>query len=233
MEQYDSAVHYLTLAVEAAKMSKDSFWIALATGNLGHAYYKMGRYDEAWPLIETDYKVSIRMNQPGSASNAAHTLATMALYKGSLHEAEEYMRYADKNKITYEPEGLINYYSNLYTYTRLKGNFALAVQYADSLDLYTKRLEADRDKKILEQAKLRVQVDKYNKSAIHGRQNSFWVKDMLPAKSAKNEHHHLSDQDNAKTHKGAASLWKLGCAPMIKSRLKCACYGKYQHYVIN
>lgn len=93
----------------------------------------MGRYDEAWPLIETDYKVSIRMNQPGSAANAAQSLATMALYKGSLNEAEQYMRYADKNKITYEPEGLINYYSNLYTYTRLKGNFALAVQYADSL----------------------------------------------------------------------------------------------------
>ena len=162
MEQYDSAVHYLAQAVEAAKVGKDTFWVALTTGNLGHAYYKMGRYDKAWPLIETDYKVSIRMNQPGSASNAAQTLATMALYKGSLHEAEQYMRYADKNKITYEPEGLINYYSNLYTYTRLKGNFALAVQYADSLDLYTKRLEADRDKKILEQAKLRVQVDKYN-----------------------------------------------------------------------
>lgn len=162
MEQYDSAVHYLTLAVEAAKMSKDSFWIGLATGNLGHAYYKMGRYDEAWPLIETDYTVSIRMNQPGSAANAAQSLATMALHKGALREAEEYMRYADKNKSTYEPESLINYYGNLYTYTRLKGNFALAVQYADSLDLYTKRLEAERDKKILEQAKLRVQVDKYN-----------------------------------------------------------------------
>ncbi|MBL0006611.1 MAG: hypothetical protein IPP25_05325 [Saprospiraceae bacterium] len=61
------------------------------------------------------------MNPASSAANAAQTLATMALYKGSLHEAEEYMRYADKNKITYEPEGLINYYSNLYTYTRLKG----------------------------------------------------------------------------------------------------------------
>jgi Tfp pilus assembly protein PilF len=162
MEQYDSAVHYLSLAVEAAKVANDTFWIALTTGNLGHAYYKMGRYDEAWPLIETDYTVSIRMNQPGSAANAAQSLATMALHKGALHEAEEYMRYADKNKSTYEPESLINYYANLYTYTRLKGNFALAVQYADSLDLYTKRLEAERDKKILEQAKLRVQVDKYN-----------------------------------------------------------------------
>jgi len=162
LEQYDSAAYFLRLAVEAAQISRDSFWIGLTKGNLGNVYYKMGRYDEAWPLIETDFKESIRMNQPGSASNAAQTLATMALYKGRIAEAEEYMRYAAQNKITYQVEGLITYFTNLYTYTRLKGDYAKAVQYADSLDHYKQVLEIARDKKILEHAKLQVQVDKYN-----------------------------------------------------------------------
>ena len=162
LEQYDSAAHYLKLAVESAEMSKDSFWIALAKGNLGNIYYKMGRYDDAWPLIETDFKESIRMNQRGSASNAAQTLATMALYEGRIAEAESYMDYAARNKTSYQLEMLITYFTNLYTYTRLKGDYAMAVQYADSLDHYKLILEEARDKKILEQAKLQVQVDKYN-----------------------------------------------------------------------
>ena len=162
LEQYDSAAYYLRLAVQAAETGRDSFWIGLTKGNLGHVYYKMGRYKDAWPLIETDFKEGIRMKQPGSASNAAQTLATMALYEGRIAEAEAYMDYAAKNKITYQLEGLIAFFSNQYAYTRLKGDYGKAVQYADSLNHYTQILEEGRDKKILEHAKLQVQVDKYN-----------------------------------------------------------------------
>ena len=76
------------------------------------------------------------MKQPGSASNAAQTLATMALYEGRIAEAESYMDYAARNKTSYQLEMLITFFSNLYTYTRLKGDYASAVQYADSLNHY-------------------------------------------------------------------------------------------------
>jgi DNA-binding CsgD family transcriptional regulator len=59
-------------------------------------------------------------------------------------------------------DGMITYHTNLFTYNKLKGDFQQAVNYADSLAWYKGRREKERDRRIIEQAAMRVQVAKYN-----------------------------------------------------------------------
>src|SRR5258706_14545886 len=57
---------------------------------------------------------------------------------------------------------MITYFRNLFIYNKIKKDFQQAVLYADSLQKYEVRFAKVIDKRILDQAEMRVQVAKYN-----------------------------------------------------------------------
>jgi hypothetical protein len=161
LEQYDSAIHYLTLAHDESVLVRDTFWAALTDGNKGYVYYLQGKYDEAMPLMETDYKQSIRYGEWPSAVNAAMTLATIHLKKGDVSKAEFYLDYALKNKNYGNLREMAGFFKNLATINRLKGNDQQAFNDMDSFLIYKERYEKEKNTKTINQAKLKVEVEQH------------------------------------------------------------------------
>lgn len=160
--EFDSAVHYLTLSRDHAMMQKDTFWAALTSGNIGNAFFKSGDVQRAIPYIELDYKESIRANEMGSAVNASCLLANIELKKGNIRKAEEYLRFATDHLDTTRIENMVMYYSNLFEYSKQSGDDHKAVQYADLLSTYKARKDKLLDKRILDQAKMKVAILQYD-----------------------------------------------------------------------
>lgn len=162
MMEYDSAIHYLQLSNEISRIQKDSFWVALTNGNLGLVYYKKGDLDKAAELVKADYEGSIKAGVYGSAVNAGTLLANIELQRGHTERIEEYIRFSRTYMDTGNIEGMIGYFRNMFAYNKLKGEYQEALLYADSLDRYQKRYDKVIDQNMLDQTKLRVQIDKYN-----------------------------------------------------------------------
>jgi tetratricopeptide (TPR) repeat protein len=162
LKNYDSAAIWYRKSYKAAAKQKDSFYMALANGNLGYSYYLQGRYADALPLIETDYRVSIRVGERGSAANAAMALASVFIMQGELVKAEQYLTasrpvvYAERNIRLFQM-----WYDNLYRFYKAKGEFQKAQLYADSVLAYKDSLALQRDKKLFNQTVLKVQTEKY------------------------------------------------------------------------
>lgn len=161
MEQYDSAIHYLTLAHDASLIARDTFWAALADGNKGFIYYLQGKYAEALPLVEMDFKQSLKYKEYASAVNAAMSLATMYIQKGEVSQAEKYLNFAKQYKDLGNLREMAGFYKNLSLISRLNGNYQQAFQEIDSFLIYKDRYEKERNAKIINQAKMKVEVDRY------------------------------------------------------------------------
>jgi tetratricopeptide (TPR) repeat protein len=161
LEQYDSAMHYFTLAHDIAAMAGDTFWAALANGNKGNILMLQGKYDDALPLMEADYQSSIRYGEWSSAVNAALALANIHLQRGEIDKAESYLAYAMKNRNNNNAREMTGFYKSLATISRLKGNYDEAFKAMDSFLVYKERDEKERNIKTINQAKLKVEVENH------------------------------------------------------------------------
>jgi tetratricopeptide (TPR) repeat protein len=162
LKQYDSAVIWYNKSYEAAVALKDSFYMALAQGNLGSAYYLQEQYDKALPLLEADYKGSMQANETGSATNAAVTIAAIYIKKGQPELADQYMN--QSRQYVYGSGNIIlmkNWYENLYNLSKAKGDYTNIGLYADSLMVYKDSVAAMRDKKAFSQAVLKLETEKH------------------------------------------------------------------------
>jgi tetratricopeptide (TPR) repeat protein len=160
--QYDSAALWYHKSYETAAAVKDSFYMALANGNLGYTYYLQQQYDKALPLVETDYSESMRAGETGSATNAALTLSAIYIKKGQPTVAEKYM--ALVKPLVYTSRNIVvlkNWYENLYQLYKAKNNQELSLLYADSLLAYKDSVAAMRDLKAFNQAVLRLETEKH------------------------------------------------------------------------
>jgi tetratricopeptide (TPR) repeat protein len=159
--QYDSAIHYMTLSMTLAELNKDSFWISLMYGNMGNILFRQGDFERARPYLEKDYHGSRRAGFLGSAANAAMLLANISLQEGKPDEAEEYIRFSKSHKDTFDLVSMSQYLQGQYTYHKMKGDYSLAISYADSLHRLEKRKDLVLDKSILDQAEIRVKIANY------------------------------------------------------------------------
>jgi len=165
--EYDSAIVSYQEAHEAAKKINHEFWIALTGGNLGYVYFLKGDPDRALPLMTEDYNVSLKSNQVGSALNASLSLASLHLGKGQREEAEKYIDFFTKHIDRKDDHAMKIFYENLYWLEKLKGNFQLATFYMDSATVYGKRYESNRDRTILEKAKLQLEMARHTGELQH------------------------------------------------------------------
>lgn len=162
LSQYDSAIDYFILSHDNASIQQDSFWTMLTFGNTGNAFYKSGNFDLAVPFIEADYAGSIQAGEYGSAVNAAGLLANIAMKKGDLKKATEYIEFANTHIDTSSIESMVIYYENLVEYSKQTGDDDLAIQYADSLSKYQARKEKLLAKRRLDQSQIKLAIDDYN-----------------------------------------------------------------------
>jgi tetratricopeptide (TPR) repeat protein len=161
LQNFDSAVHYFKRSYDLAAMRQDSSWMALTAGNIGNAYFKSGRMEQALPYLEQDYKESRRLGAIGSAVNASSTLAHVELQRGNLQQAESYLAFA-RTHLDQFLDTRLSFYENLHLYHKLKGENDLSLQYADSVFALKRQKELERDRNILEQAKMKAAYEQYN-----------------------------------------------------------------------
>ncbi|MEP6646521.1 MAG: hypothetical protein ABJC12_05490 [Saprospiraceae bacterium] len=181
MQNFDSAVYYFKVSHDLAAQRKDSSWMALTTGNIGNAYFKSGRINDALPYLEQDYKESLRLGAIGSAVNAAGTLADVELRRGNLQKAESYLAFARTHLDQYLDTRL-SFYENLYLYHKLKGENTLSLQYADSVFVLKRQKEKERDRNVLEQAKLKAEYEQYTGEInllTQARQRQLMIRNLL------------------------------------------------------
>ena len=162
LDQLDSAIYYFKSAHTEAAAFPDSFWAALANGNLGNVYYLQGRYDDAIPLMETDFKESDRSAEWQSAVNAAMILANIYMKKGMNQQAGVYLDYGLKNINYGSVRDLPGFYNNLATISRLKGDFTKAFDYLDSSRVYSEKQRKMNDTQVINQAKLKLEVEQHD-----------------------------------------------------------------------
>jgi DNA-binding CsgD family transcriptional regulator len=162
LKLYDSAAVYFKESHREAARYKDSFYMALADGNLGYTYFLSGNDSAALPLLLEDYKASIKAKEWGSASNAAMTLATLSVKKGLSAQADEYLQFA--KKYVYQGNDVRVYkiwYNNLYLLSRIKGDYKSMAMYADSLLLYKDSVQQQQSQKTLHQAQLKLETEQH------------------------------------------------------------------------
>jgi hypothetical protein len=162
LKQYDSAAIWYNKSYEAAVEFKDSFYMALAQGNLGFTYYLQQQYDKALPLLEADYKGSTQAGEAGSATNAAITIAAIYIKKGQPEQADRYMNLSRQYIYSFGNASVMkSWYENLYNLSKAKADYKNASLYADSLLVYKDSVEAMRDKKAFNQAVLKLETEKH------------------------------------------------------------------------
>lgn len=162
LKQYDSAAVWYHQSYNAAAAFKDSFYMALANGNLGATYYVQQKYDEALPLVEADYIASTRAGETGSAINAALILASIYINKDQLALAQKYMdlsrQFVFSNR---DVNQLKKWYENLFQLSKVNGDSRNTALYADSLLFYKDSVTALNDKKAYNQAVLKIETEKH------------------------------------------------------------------------
>ncbi len=161
MAHYDSAIHYLGLAHKAAVIQKDSFWMALTNGNKGHAHYMKGDYQGAIPLLQEDFRKSNQLEEFGSATNAALSLASVYVSIGEKENAEFYMDYARRHVEHSDIKSMSFFYKTLYLSSKINGDFTDAARYVDSFLFFKNQVDSINDHTIIGKAKLKVEVDQH------------------------------------------------------------------------
>ncbi len=159
--KYDSAILYFDMAHDQAAAVQDTFWAALAHGNKGHVLYLQERYDDAFPLLEADFRMSDRTGERASAVNAAMQLATIHLRRGELDQAGAYLDYGRRYIDNGSSRALSGYYRNLAEISRLQGRYPEAFRYIDSFNLHRDRHARENDLHLINQAKVKVEVEQY------------------------------------------------------------------------
>lgn len=162
LKQYDSAIIWFRGAYEVAASMKDSFYMALANGNLGYTFYLQGYYDRALPLLEADYATSVRWHEFESSTNAAILLTTIYIKKGQLPAARKYIELSREWVYHYQIASMfMNWYENLYEYAKAARDQQNIELYADSLLIYKDSLSLLRNKKAFNQAVLKIEAEKH------------------------------------------------------------------------
>jgi len=158
---YDSAIYYYTQSHDEAIIARDTFWAALANGNKGYVYALSGNDAEALPLLETDYNLSIKSGEAGSALTAALELSAIHLRKGNITKADEYLRFVRQYINPADLNTMSRYYRNLYTLEKAQGHFKEAVIKADSFHFYSDSLLKSSTTRTNNALKQKVEVEQY------------------------------------------------------------------------
>src|SRR5699024_1100634 len=94
--QYNEAMTYFNNALKMANAVKDSAWIAIAAGNIGSVYFLRHQYGKALPLIQADYRQSLKYDQKLNSAIALLRLVRINIDSRKYKQAGLQLAIADK-----------------------------------------------------------------------------------------------------------------------------------------
>jgi DNA-binding CsgD family transcriptional regulator len=162
LNKFDSSEYFFNASYQSALQIKDSFWMALSMGNLGHNYYLNGEFDKAEPLLEDDFAASWKAGFKESAVNAGLNLAEIYLKKGWLNKAQLLMD--TMQAVVMEKRNtrwMRLWFHNQFTLARENGHLALAVSFADSALRYRDIAATNTNAQIITNTRSKVEAEKY------------------------------------------------------------------------
>ncbi|ASS48968.1 MAG: hypothetical protein A3D31_05460 [Candidatus Fluviicola riflensis] len=143
----DSSQVYFEKGLSLARKNNREDWVGIISGNLGDCYYKRHKIDEAWPLIEIDYKNSFKSKQWESAMMALIALARIDIDKQRLEAAQKKLGMADDLMDHYYHNINVkqNYWETMALLEQKVGDyraaFAAQQRYLDCLDTFNEQEE--------------------------------------------------------------------------------------------
>jgi tetratricopeptide (TPR) repeat protein len=93
--QYNTAIRYFNSALKMASNKKDSVWMAITNGNIGSVYFLQHQYHKARPLIEADYRQSLKFDERLNSAIALLRLIRINIDNGELKPAAMQLDTAD------------------------------------------------------------------------------------------------------------------------------------------
>jgi DNA-binding CsgD family transcriptional regulator len=135
-------------------------WIGILSGNLGSVYYFLKQYDQAVPLLKTDYTLSMQSREWSSAANTLCMLADLDLDEKQLPEAA---RKLDEAIVVINRQGDVRpfvYYAlqkaRLFKYEK---RYDSAFAYLDTARRLVNKINQRRDAQVFSQAEQKVAVE--------------------------------------------------------------------------
>lgn len=93
---YNTAMSYFNNAQKMALTITDSAWVAITAGNIGSVYFLQHQYDKARPLIEADYRQSLKYDEKLNSAIALLRLVRINIDNGEVKLAALQLDTADK-----------------------------------------------------------------------------------------------------------------------------------------
>ncbi|OQP44039.1 hypothetical protein A4D02_11250 [Niastella koreensis] len=160
LKQYDSAILYFNRGLDTARAIHNVAWTGILSGNLGSVYYFLKHYDEAVPLLKTDYELSMASREWTSAANTIIMLADLDLDKHlvqaaalKLDEARDVLsRQTDRRPFVYYALQK----ARLFKYQK---RYDSAFAYLDTARRVVGKLNQRRDALVFSQAEQKVAVE--------------------------------------------------------------------------
>jgi hypothetical protein len=135
---YDKAMAYFNNVKKNAAIIKDSVWLAIATGNIGSVYFFQHQYNKARPLIEADYRQSLKFDQTLNSAIALLRLTRInidgqriKLAAMQLDTANQILLQCRENVLTQR----VDYYQLKADINERLNNWAKAIKYRDTTEI--------------------------------------------------------------------------------------------------
>ncbi|MBK0381224.1 tetratricopeptide repeat protein [Mucilaginibacter segetis] len=162
---YATALRYFNDALKIAKAKHDSVWIAITTGNIGSVYFMQHQYLKALPLVELDYRESLKYDQSLNAAIALLRLVKISIVYKNFTKAATQLESAG-NLIKNLKDDALSLRVELYNLNALlseqQGNFAQSLVYLKKYDTLKDSLSRRDNIAGIERVRLKWEVEKNN-----------------------------------------------------------------------
>lgn len=158
----DTAIFFYKKGLDVAYKTKDSVWVGILSGNMASIFLDEGKIDSAKPLINLDYRLSMRYREWHSAANCLLLLANINMDEDSLSAAELKIKQVENlSEIKWNNQLRRNYFHYKGRLAQLKGDYKNAYAYQDSFIVYKDLVSAQINQNIIRNTEVKVQTEKY------------------------------------------------------------------------
>jgi DNA-binding CsgD family transcriptional regulator len=135
-------------------------WIGILSGNLGSVYYFLQKYDQAIPLLKTDYTLSMQSKEWASAANTICMLAHLDIDNNRLKEAAGKLEEArDVINRQGDQRPFVYYALQKARLFKFLNRYDSAFAYLDTARRVVNKLNQRRDALVFSQAEQKVAVE--------------------------------------------------------------------------
>ncbi len=140
LEQYDSAIYYLQQGIQYIQQynSEEKAWINIIKGNIGECMISQQQFKEALPYVQADEVNAALIGDGQLQANALLNLTNIYIQfnnieaaSSAVYKAKELLKNSSSSK------RLAKLYKALAAVEKLKGNYQIAIVFADSVAKYT------------------------------------------------------------------------------------------------